>query len=191
MDGLNPFDQAVMRFIQEHCHNAATDLLFPFLTYLGESGIFWIALALLLIALGKKTGWRATGGVMLAAMLAGLLIGEVALKHIVCRPRPFQDFPQYTALLIPPPSGWSFPSGHSCASFAAATAVFRRDKRFGAGAYVLAGLIAFSRVFLFVHYPTDVLAGSLLGLLCGLAASWFFPRLEQVWTKKGSSPPEA
>lgn len=174
---MNPFDSTVMAFIQAHCHNAATDAVFPVITYLGENGLFWILLALLLIVLGKKRGWRVTGCLMLGAMLLGLLTGEVILKNIVCRPRPFQEMDM--ALLIPPPGGWSFPSGHSCSSFAAATAIFLRDKRFGAAALVLAALIAFSRVFLFVHYPTDVLAGSALGVLCALVVNYGYRRLCQ------------
>lgn len=179
MLSLNPFDQAVMGFVQSHCHNPVTDRVFPAITNLGEAGLFWIALALLLLLLGKRSGWRATGGAMLCAMLLGLLLGEVALKNLVCRPRPFQEFPQYVQLLIPPPSGYSFPSGHSCSSFAAATAIFCRDRRWGAGALALAALIAFSRVFLFVHYPTDVLAGSLLGVFCGLGAVGLLQKLRE------------
>lgn len=170
MPGLNAFDQTVMGFIQSHCHTALADQVFPLVTSLGEGGVFWIALAALLLAFGKKSGWRATGFLMLCAMLAGLLIGEAGLKNIVCRPRPFMDYPGYAALLIPPPSGFSFPSGHTCGSFAAAVTVFYRDKRWGAGALALAGLIGFSRVFLFVHYPTDVLAGAALGVLCAVGA---------------------
>lgn len=173
---MNPFDQAVMNFIQTHCHNAVTDAVFPIVTYLGEGGLFWVASALLFIIFGKKSGWRLTGFLMLGAMLAGLLIGEAALKNIVCRPRPFHGLLEYS-LLIAPPSGWSFPSGHSCASFAAATVVFLRDRRWGAGALALAAMIAFSRVFLFVHYPTDVLAGAALGAACGLGVAIAYKRL--------------
>ena len=175
---MNPFDSAVMTFVQSGFHNPITDTVFPAVTYLGESGIFWILLSLLIIALGRKNGWRTTGCFMLAAMLLGLLLGEIALKNIICRPRPFQEMPEIS-LLIPPPSGYSFPSGHSCASFAAATIIFLKDKRPGTAALALAALIAFSRVFLFVHYPTDVLAGSLLGVLCALAAAYGYRRLFQ------------
>lgn len=171
MDGLNPFDQTIMVAVQSACHNPVTDAVFPVITYLGEKGIFWIVLALGLAILGGKSGWRRCGVLMLLAMLAGLLIGEAGIKNMVCRPRPFQDYPGFAALLIPPPSGFSFPSGHTCSSFAAATVVFCRDKRWGAGALGLAMLIGFSRIFLFVHYPTDVLAGAALGVLCGLAAA--------------------
>lgn len=175
---MNPFDSAVMTFVQSGFHNPVTDAVFPAVTYLGESGIFWILLSLLIIAMGRKNGWRTTGCLMLAAMLLGLLLGEIALKNIICRPRPFQEMPEIS-LLIPPPSGYSFPSGHSCASFAAATIIFLKDKRPGTAALALAALIAFSRVFLFVHYPTDVLAGSLLGVLCALAAAYGYRRLFQ------------
>ena len=175
---MNPFDSAVMTFVQSGFHKPVTDTIFPAVTYLGESGIFWILLSLLIIALGRKNGWRTTGCLMLAAMLLGLLLGEIALKNIICRPRPFQEMPEIS-LLIPPPSGYSFPSGHSCASFAAATIIFLKDKRPGTAALALAALIAFSRVFLFVHYPTDVLAGSLLGVLCALAAAYGYRRLFQ------------
>lgn len=170
MDGLNPFDQAIMAGVQQACHNLVTDTVFPVITYLGEKGLFWIALALGLVIFGKKRGWRQWGVLMLAAMAAGLLVGELGMKNLVCRPRPFQDYPGFAQLLIPPPSGFSFPSGHTCASFGAATVIFWKDRRWGGGALGLAALIGFSRVFLFVHYPTDVLAGALLGVLCGLGA---------------------
>ncbi len=184
MPELNVFDQTVMSFIQTHCHNAFTNRIFPVITYLGEGGGFWIVLGLLLVIFGKRSGWRATGWVVLLAMLAGLLIGEVTLKNIICRPRPFQKFPSYGELLIPPPSGWSFPSGHSCSSFAAAVVILRRDKRFGAGALTLAAFIAFSRVFLFVHYPTDVLAGAALGALCAWGVCWAYPRAAGWWKER-------
>ncbi len=173
---MNPFDKTLMDLIQTHCHNTVTDAVFPVVTYLGENGIFWILLSLSLILLGKKQGWRGTGIIMLSAMLLGLLVGEVTLKNLVCRPRPFQLISSDIRLLIPFPSGYSFPSGHSCASFAAATAIFLRDKRWGGLALALAALIAFSRVFLFVHYPTDVLAGAALGVLCAIGAAFVYSR---------------
>ncbi len=175
---MNPFDSAVMTFVQSGFHNPVTDAVFPAVTYLGESGIFWILLSLLIIAMGRKNGWRTTGCLMLAAMLLGLLLGEIALKNIICRPRPSQEMPERSRL-IPPPSGDACPAGQSSASFAAATIIFLKDKRPGTAALALAALIAFSRVFLFVHYPTDVLAGSLLGVLCALAAAYGYRRLFQ------------
>lgn len=160
MNGVNFFDGTVMAFIQEHFHNAFTDAVLPVITYLGEYGAFWIVLSLLLLC-AKKT--RRCGLFMLFAMACGFLTGEVILKNVVCRPRPFHMFPEYTTLLIPPPSGWSFPSGHSCSSFAAAAVLCCHSRKWGIPALILAGLITFSRVFLFVHWPLDALAGALLG----------------------------
>lgn len=161
MDGINFFDRIIMTTIQQHCHNTVADTLFPIITYLGESGIFWIAVSLVLVCM-KNT--RRCGICMLAALALGFISGELILKNIVCRPRPFMSFPDYTALLITKPSGWSFPSGHSCSSFAVATALFIHNKRLGLPALILAALIAFSRVFLFVHWPSDIIAGAALGV---------------------------
>lgn len=177
MLGTNPFDGRIMAWIQENLHNPATDALFPVITYLGEAGAFWLAVALFLL-IGKRT--RRIGLFMWLAIALGFLCGELVVKNIVCRPRPFQDFPGYVSLLIPPPSGWSFPSGHSCASFAAASVICFYSKKWGVPALILAGLIAFSRVFLFVHWPTDVLAGVAFGLAAALLTLLVIrPRLEK------------
>ena len=182
MDFLLPFDTPILCFIQDSCHNPVTDAVFPFLTYLGECGACWLFLSLIFLFMKK---YRRAGVLMLAAMLLGVVLGEGILKNVICRPRPFQHFGlALEALLIDPPSGWSFPSGHSCASFAAATALFLQHRKEGMLAYVLAFLIAFSRVFLLVHFPSDVLAGALLGVLLALISTaaynrWVEPRLGQ------------
>ncbi len=183
MNGINGFDSIVMAFVQNHFHNAVTDRIFPFLTYLGEAGLVWIIASLLFLIL-KKT--RRQGAFALCAIAAGFLLGEILLENIVCRERPFQAFPNYISLLISPPSGFSFPSGHTCASFAAATVFFCHSKKWGIPALVLACLIAFSRVFLFVHWPTDVLAGAVLGIACGLLTVFLSKRLEKQRTEKGN-----
>ncbi len=176
MEGINFFDGTVMAFLQDHCHNRLTDALFPVITYLGEAGAVWLILALAFLCVKK---YRRYGVLMILAIAAGFLTGELFLKNLVCRPRPFQLFPDYTPLLILPPSGFSFPSGHSCSSFAAATALCRCSKKWGVPALILAGLIAFSRVFLFVHWPTDVLAGAAMGVLFGILAAWAVPKIAE------------
>lgn len=180
MDGVNWFDSAVMGFIQENFHNPAADAVFPVITYLGEYGVFWIAVSLILLCM-KKT--RRCGFCMLCAMAGGFLTGEILIKNLVCRPRPFHLFSTYTALLIPQPSGYSFPSGHSCSSFAAAVSLAFFSKKWGVPALILAALIAFSRIFLFVHWPTDVLAGVALGTAFAFLTVFVYrryalPRLE-------------
>lgn len=175
MTGTNAFDNAVMAFVQEHFHNPATDAVFPVVTYLGEAGILWIVLSVILLFF-KKT--RRCGVYALTAIALGFLVGELGLKNIVCRPRPYQVNPPDAPLLIPFPGGYSFPSGHSASSFAVATVYFHFSKKWGVPALILAGLIAFSRVFLFVHWPTDVLAGAAFGVLVALLVLWLAPKLE-------------
>lgn len=169
-------DMGIIWWIQEHLRNGFTDWFFPAVTFLGDKGLIWILLGLALLFFPKYRKW---GIAMLCALLLTTLLGEGLLKHLIARPRPFMHYPDL-ALLIPPPSTYSFPSGHSAASFAAAVVLFRCRRSFGIPALVLAALIAFSRLFLFVHYPTDVLAGILLGTAVGLLTCYLFRKFWQL-----------
>ena len=110
---------------------------------------------------------------MLFSIIIGFLVGNVALKNIFERQRPCWIDPS-VPLLVHVPSDFSFPSGHSMASFAGATAIYLNHKTWGIPALVLAALIGFSRLYLFVHFPTDVLAGTLVGILSALAVRKIF-----------------
>ena len=169
-EGIPAFDAIVMEWVQTHAHNPVTDAVFPIVTKLGEYGLIWIAAAILLLCF-KKT--RTTGRLVLISMLLALLFGELVLKNIVCRPRPCTLFPDFP-MLIARPSSYSFPSGHSASGFAAAVTLALCHKKWGWLALLPAALIAFSRVFLFVHFPTDVLAGALLGTLFAIAVYWVY-----------------
>ena len=156
-------DFAVLDFIQEHLRCAFLDVLMPFFSYIAEGGAVWIIAAVVMLFFRKTRKW---GLLVLVAMAAGFIIGEICLKNIICRVRPcyFTDI----AMLVNKPNSYSFPSGHSCSSFAAATIIFFMNKKVGAAAIVLAFLVAFSRMYVYVHYPTDVLCGILLGVLCAV-----------------------
>lgn len=169
-------DQVIMNFVQQNLHNAVTDIVFPIITMLGENGFIWLLLIFILL-LNKKQ--RRCGGMLLLALALTFLLGEFILKPIIARPRPFMDDPS-VVLLIPPPNGFSFPSNHASSSFAVATMLCFYHKKAGIAALVLATLIAFSRVFLFVHYPTDVMAGAALGILCSV----ILHVLLQLWKRK-------
>ena len=106
-----------------------------------------------------KNGW-----ILLFTLLTGLLIANVLLKNLVARVRPY-DVNTAVNLLISKPTDWSFPSGHTTASFGAAAALLYADKKFGIAAYIIAAIIAFSRMYLYVHYPTDILGGIAVGTL--------------------------
>jgi undecaprenyl-diphosphatase len=135
----------------------------PKITALGSGGAVWIACVLILITLRR---YRRHGLLLLIGLVAGALVGNVILKIVIARPRPCwlnPDFP----LLVPKPTDYSFPSGHALSSFLAATILGKTDRRFGFVAFPLAVLIAFSRLYLYVHFPSDVLAGAVLGMSLG------------------------
>ncbi len=144
------------------------DLLVPLITRLGDGGIFWIALAVIFLIF-KKT--RKMGLAMGFALIFGLIVGNITLKPLIARIRPY-DLAGYEAirakLLVEPLKDFSFPSGHTLASFEGATAIFMFNKKWGIPALALAAMVALSRLYLFVHYPSDVLAGLILGVTFGI-----------------------
>ena len=172
-DIVHTFDYEILLQLFQHWRGGVSDAVWTVFSTLGNGGALWIALAVILLFFRKT---RRAGAAMLAALLIGLLVGNVFMKEWVMRPRPFVTHPELTALLDPGDQ-WSFPSGHTLSSFAAATALCFFHRKAGAAAYVVAALIGFSRLYACVHYPTDVLAGLLIGILCGLLAVWLVDRL--------------
>lgn len=152
-------DVSILLFIQEHIRCEAFNGFWKFITSLGDGGWFWIALSLVLV-IPKKT--RSVGIASLLSLGLGALLTNVALKNIVARPRPF-DLTETIIPLIAKPHDYSFPSGHTCASFASALICYRMlPKKYGIPAVILAALIALSRLYVGVHYPTDVIGGFLV-----------------------------
>jgi undecaprenyl-diphosphatase len=148
----------------QEIHNPILDPIMAFVSNLGNAGIFWIAVALLL-CIPKK--YRRCGVQMLVAMAVTFIIGNLILKNLVCRQRPCWMDPS-VSLLVPAPSDYSFPSGHSMNGFAAAVTLLYHDKRLGVPAILLATIIAFSRLYNFVHFPTDVFAGIAIGTIVAI-----------------------
>lgn len=148
----------------QELHNPILDKIMIFITNLGNAGIFWICLGLLLLAIPKT---RKCGGCMLLAMALTFILGNLILKNVIARPRPFSIATE-VGLKIPRPGEYSFPSGHTMNAFSGATTIFLFYKNPGVIALVLAAMIAFSRMYLFVHYPTDILGGMVLGIVDAL-----------------------
>jgi len=146
-----------------------------FLSFLGNAGWIWIALGAILLIF-RRTRWA--GLCVLLSLLLGFLVNNLLLKNVVARVRPYNAVPALVAL-IPPPTDWSFPSGHACASFASATAMALTFGKKGAWAFVLAALIALSRIYVGVHYPSDVLVGALIGALAAVCVCWALNRLRK------------
>lgn len=176
MNWLNETELPILWWIREHLTHPFLDTVMPYISSLAHSGEFWILLALILLCF-KKT--RKAGMAMGIAMACGYLIGNMGMKNLFARTRPY-DVTE-VELLVAKLHDFSFPSGHTLVSFEAATALTVYHRRWGIAALVLATVIALSRLYLFVHYPTDVLAGALLGVGIGLAACWVTNRL---WDRK-------
>ena len=145
------------------------DGVMVFVSSLGNSGALWIVLAAVLLALPK---YRRLGVVVACALALDLVVCNLFLKPLIARPRPC-DMNTAMDYLIARPHGWSFPSGHTAASFAAVFALRASGSPLWKPALVLAAGIAFSRLYLYVHWPTDVLGG----ILVGAAAGWAGARL--------------
>ena len=145
-------------------HTPVLDKFMTSVTKLGNAGIFWIILTVLFLLIPKM---RKTGVVMAAALIIDLLLCNVLLKNFVARTRPY-DVNTGIQLLVAKLRDYSFPSGHTAASFASAAALdFAGEKKLWKPALVLACLIAVSRLYLYVHYPTDVLGGVVIGIIAG------------------------
>ena len=143
-----------------------TDFLDGFMVFvssLADKGAIWILLAVILIAMPK---YRRVGIVLACGLVIDLLLCNLLIKPLVARPRPC-DVNTVMEYLIERPHGWSFPSGHTAASFTAAAALFFAQCRLWVPCAVLAALIAFSRLYLYVHFPTDVLGGVVVGIFAG------------------------
>ncbi len=167
------FDLPILDWIMENLWCPFLDFLMPLITLLGDAGIFWIAMAVVLLFFPKT---RKIGLGMGAALLIGVLVCNVTLKPLVARIRPYdyqlEHFGKVIPLLIEAQHDFSFPSGHTIASFEAATVLMIHSKKAGIPALILATLIAFSRLYLYVHYPTDVLASVVLGIGIGFLGNW-------------------
>ena len=150
------------------------DFLMPRITALGDNGVIWIVAAAAM-TISKK--YRKYGIAMFAALAVGVLVGNVCLKNLIARSRPC--WLEQVPLLIANPSDYSFPSGHTLASVIGAFMLTAANRKFGVAAIPLAALIGFSRLYLYVHFPSDVLASVVLGTAIGMATTYIMKKVLQ------------
>lgn len=180
MDAITRLDFSILDLIRENLSCAALDAVMPIITFLGRGGLLWIVAAVIMLF---TRGCRKNGVMMCVGLLLCVLVGNLLLKNIVARDRPCwinEDVIMRVAI----PKDYSFPSAHSMTSFAAAVVLFHTDKRLGIAGFVMAALIAFSRLYLYVHFPTDVFAGALLGIALGTASCVLVEKIAEVRDKK-------
>ena len=187
------FDLPVLDWIQANLGSTLLDTVMPIITMFGDAGLFWIAWSVLLLCFRKT---RKTGLGMGFALIMGLLICNVTLKPLIGRIRPYdlqindlgktwEDLLFAGKLLVETPHDFSFPSGHTIASFEAATVLLINSKLMGIPAIILAILIAFSRMYLYVHYPSDVLFSVVAGILFALIGNALAKKIKFSPLKKG------
>ncbi len=155
-------DMTILNFLQQFTH-PILDAFFVFFTRIGDYGELWIFICLLFM-LKKNT--RRAGFLGIVALIIEAILVMVVLKPMFDRPRPYivNDFP----IVISTPSGSSFPSGHTAASFAVAFVLYFNKVPYRKTIMVLAGLMAYSRLYLYVHYPSDILFGIFVALLIAI-----------------------
>ncbi len=169
--GTETLELGVLNVIQETLKTPFMDFLMPKISVIGDAGLIWILMGIVLLC-SKK--YKKNGIILLGSLLFGFILGNLVLKNLIARPRPCW-IQNDILLLIKNSTDFSFPSGHTLSSFVAAFTLWRTNKVFGYWAAFLAGLIAFSRMYLFVHFPTDILGGiALAGLI-----SFIFKRIEK------------
>ena len=180
------FDLPILEWIQANLQSPLMDKIMPIITLFGEGGIFWIAWAVLMLIIPKT---RKIGIGMIIALLMGLLVCNVTLKPLVARIRPYdlqeQEFGIFINLLIERQHDFSFPSGHTIASFEAAVVLLKNSKKMGIPALILAILVSFSRLYLYVHYPSDVIVSVILGTLFAFIGCALANKIKLPSKKKG------
>ena len=167
---------AFLESLQSIFSGGALDKTMIFFSSLGNHGFLWIFTALIMLPFKN---WRKAGVAMLGSLLIGFLVGNLAMKPIIARIRPFESFGDFR-LLIAAPTDFSFPSGHTLSSFAASVALFFYKRKIGIAAIAIACVIAFSRLYLFVHYPTDILAGMAIGICCAFISRFLVNKIKKL-----------
>lgn len=173
MEFIQNLDSNILFWVQSNLHNSFLDRIMVLITSLGDLGILWISISIVLI-LTKK--YRIIGILTFATLILNTLLGDIILKHIFYRPRPFNML-NGLDIIIHKPISYSFPSGHTSASFAAALMLGYYIRNYRWCFYVAAILIAISRIYLLVHYPTDVFCGILLGCISFIIVNTFYKKI--------------
>ena len=162
-------DEKILLFIQEELRNDILTPIMKLFTRLGDAGAVWIALGIVLLCIGAT---RKKGLVYALALACASVVNNLLIKPAVMRPRPYSTMEELV-VLVEKLDSFSFPSGHSCASFASAMALTLLFGKKGAWSFIPAALIAFSRPYLGMHYLSDVLCGAALGAVC----AWLIVRV--------------
>lgn len=174
------FEYTILDFIRNNMSCSFLDYSMQGISFLANVGWIWIVSAIVLLIIPKT---RKIGLAVACALIFSLIICNITIKPIIARIRPY-DLREGIELIIARPTDFSFPSGHTSISFAGAIPIFLQNKKLGIPALILAILIAFSRLYLYVHFPTDVLGGIVVGSICGVLGYFTSKFIYKRFTKK-------
>lgn len=181
MDAVFQFDRGILLWVQDNLRSGALTPVMTVITHLADKGAFWIALTLVLLVVRKT---RRLGTRCALAMMIGLIITNLIVKNWVARVRPYELI-ENLKLLVGRADDFSFPSGHTTNSFSCAWVLFKKaPRKWGVPALVLAILISLSRIYVGIHYPTDVLAGVVIGIGSASLALWLARKIERKWFRR-------
>ncbi len=160
-------DSSILLWIQETVRNPILNPVFTFITHLGDAGMIWVLMTGVFLVFPKT---RKIGVCCFFALLTMYIVNNLIIKNAVARIRPY-DVMEELEILVKRQVDFSFPSGHTSAGVAATFVICRmvKTKKYWIPVILLAVLIGLSRLYVGVHYPTDVLGGAILGLLYGEA----------------------
>jgi len=168
---IRNIDFTILDWIQSKCRCRTMDCIMPKVTMLADKGIMWILLALAMTAYKPL---RYCGVMLITGLLSGVIIGNVIIKNLVARDRPCW-INERSDMLISIPPDYSFPSGHTLASIISSVILMDSVKSLGILAVVISAGIAFSRMYLYVHFPSDILGGTILGIFISYLVIDFIP----------------
>ena len=181
VEKLENFEFGLLYFVQENLRFEWLTPIMKFFSLIGDNGLVWIAFTVVLLIL-KRT--RRIGAMCSISLIFDVLLVNCLLKNLFARVRPYDTFTELK-LLVDIQHDWSFPSGHSAAAFATCIVLLKvAPKKLSIPSLVVAILIAFSRIYVCVHYPTDVIGGILIGIFCAEFAVWVYRKIENLYNKK-------
>ena len=179
---IQQIDFAVLDWIQANLRCTFLDFMMPVISLYAQYGILFICTGIVMLMIRSR---RICGAAVLAGLVSGGIIGNLCLKNLIARSRPCWINTDIN-MLVAVPRDYSFPSGHTMHSFIVATVLMRYDKRLGIPAFVMAFLVGISRMYLYVHFPTDVLVGGVLGVVIGIGVVVIFDRVHPATSIKAS-----